>query len=383
MALESGRQYRSDELTPNLINITNGDTVTMDGQKYKGIVNNNGTRSFESLGAATPRLDFVKGLTDQALASDQTYATKQNDARNSLIGYYSGLEKPTDTYSRLSDENGLKEQQALVDSLTKDVMTQQDTLDNVDPNVTQRAGNFLVNESDRQAIVAREQKPIIDNLNKLLRNKQYEEVGLAGKQQLVATLLQLTQADNEQGAKPLQLGVDYTTDDRNAARELFSSIMGAQVGAFSGDQSAAESAAEAEKTRQFQAEQQQLSFGQQTDLANLTSKNSLSNDLALKAYDTAHKTGSTASNGAPNDNSIYTGKTKAQVQQITNNTDNAWNKILAGAKTEYDVWKAINSNQGALSKANVDVQDLWSKHAALAAKTGQGGTIRAKDNSVY
>lgn len=310
-------------------------------------------------GSSTPRLDFVKGLTDNMLNTDATNKAAVDTARSNLVGYYSNLPKSVDTYKNLSNEYGVQDQQKLVDSLTKDAMKQQDLVEAIPASVIARSGDFLINEADKTAITAREQKPVYDNLNKILRNKQYEEVGLAGKQALVSQLLQLTMQDQQMGAKPYELGVDFTTEDRKIANELLSSVLGVQSSAFGEDQSSADADRRAAEQRAFEQTSQSNTFAQQ-DKTNATD---FANQLALKSV--------SASNSAAN-KSVSDAK-----KQTAQKTEDTWNKIVAGSSTEYDVWKKINQNQKTLASQGVDVQKLWSQHAALAAKTGTGGQIRS------
>lgn len=330
-------------------------------------------------GGGTPRLDFVKGLTDTFKTENAALQGKVDTARTGLIDYYKGLEDPTTRFNRIAGEQGLTEQQNLVNSLTKNVMQNQDLVEAIEPSVNARSGDFFVNDAQRTAIIARERAPIEQNLTKLLRSKEYAEIGLQGKQQFVSQLLQLAQQGDEQKARPLQLGVDYSTADRDAAREIFSNIiLPSQSGAFTSDQDAADAVraaeaqrqfqiAEAEKERSFQKSRDESSFANAITMENLSSENQLNSSLALKGFDVANRT----SGGGSSKSSKEAEKAQKQA------TEDAWNKIVAGAKTEYDVWKAIDKNKDALGKSGVNVQGLWSKHAALAAKTGTGGAIRS------
>ncbi|MDQ3232676.1 MAG: hypothetical protein M3Q07_12730, partial [Pseudobdellovibrionaceae bacterium] len=263
----------------------------------------------------TPRLDFVKDMSGKFLESDKAEKVKVDAARGSLVNYWSNREGATDRFGRIAGEQGLSEQQSLVDSLTRNVMTNQDLIDSIEPSVNERSGEFLINEGDRTAIVARERAPIEQNLTKLLRSKEYAEIGLQGKQALVSTLMQLSFQDDEMGAKPLQLNVDYTEDDRKVARDIFSSIMGAQVSAFSGDQDSRDAAQARAEAERMQREMNQISFGQSKELENLSSSNSLKNSLALKAA-----SGGGGAATAPNNSAIYKGRTKEEIKQIALNT---------------------------------------------------------------
>lgn len=316
----------------------------------------------------TPRLDFVRGLTDQMVQSDVAEKAKVDTARTKLVDYYSGLEKPLDRYTRFSNETGLGDQQKLVDNLTKEVMTQQDLVDSIPASVIARSGDFLINDADKTAITAHEQKPVYDNLTKLLRSKQYEEVGLQGKQALVATLLDLSFKGDEMGAKPLQLGVDFTTEDRAIARELFTSMLTSQSSAFSADQNSIDEDRRAAEARAFQ----EAMFGKQTAAEEASQNRTFAQQEKMNNLDFAQQLALKASSRSGS------GSGSSKIDQ---KTQDAWNKILASSKTEYDAWKKINQNQSTLRSQGVDVDKLWSLHAALAAKTGTGGQLRSSSSS--
>lgn len=301
----------------------------------------------------SPRVDYVEGVTNNLLQQDQANQAKVNDARQALIDYYAGLEDPTTRYMNLREQYGVTEQEDLVNAITRQVLSTEDILRNVEPSVNQRSGDFFVTDADRQAIIARESQPHQKTLVDLLRSKEREEVGLAGKQSLVGELLQLSLQGDEMRAKPLQLGVDYSQDDRQVAINLLSSMAGLKINAFSADQSAAESAAEAEKSRAFQLQQDETSYQNQLNMEDIQQANRIELEKLQKSL----------SDSGKND-----------VTELK--TEDAWNTILSRAKTEYDVWNQINNNQDVLRAAGVDVDELWRKHKALAADTGQGGAFR-------
>jgi hypothetical protein len=291
---------------------------------------------------ASPRAGYVESSIQAQLDANAKAQAAKDAARAKLTEAYSTLEDPTARFQRISGEQGLPEQQALVDALTKQTLETNNSLDSVEPSVNDRTSDFLVTEGDRQAIVNRERQPILEALNKLLNNKSIQEVGLAGKQQMVSTLLQLASQADENRLKPLQLGVDFTTEDQNVATKLWESITNARQSAFNADQSAQESRDSAD-----------LAFQRQKELENLKSANDLKTSLATKGADTTKK-------------------------DAAAKADDVFNTILASSKTERDVWNYINQNQDKLRAQGVDVDQLWRKHNELAAKTGVGGSIRAE-----
>lgn len=305
---------------------------------------------------ATTRTSFVDTQANQLMSKQAEQQAKVDASRKSLIDFYASLEDPTTRYNRIAGEQGLSEQQSLVNALTKQSMQQTDLLDEIEPSVNQRSGDFFINEADRVALVARESNPVIKELNKILRNKQYEEIGLQGKQNLVTQLLQLSIQGDEQRARPLTLGVDYSQKDMDSAMELLSSLTSTRINAFNADQSATESKQAADLDWQRTLEKMAKSQEYSKELENLQSSNQLSRSLSLKSSDT-------------------TDEAKSQ------KTENAWNSILAGASTEYDVWKKIDENQDKLRSEGVDVDELWAKHAALAGKVGLGKAVRSDSSS--
>lgn len=317
--------------------------------------------------SSTARLDFAKGITDSYLASDAQNGAKVDDARSKLVDYYSNLEDPTARYQRISKDQGLDQQQKLVDSLTRNVMDTEDSIDAVTPSVNGRTKDFLVNDTNRSAIIAREKQPLLDTLTKLTRSQEYASVGLQGKQQMVSTLLQLATQGDAQKAKPLELGVDYSEKDREVANQIFSTILSTQTGAFNADVSDAAAEKRQQEQQSFEAQQNELNRAATTannaqqgaiQQSNQTSLEQLKKSLGNDAYTQAGSGG-----GTP----------KTSQQSV-----DAWNNILANNNihTENDVWKYINQNQQSLKAQGVDVNYLWSQHSALAAKVGFMGEIR-------
>lgn len=304
----------------------------------------------------TSRVDYVAAQQQEVLKKQAEQQAKVDASRKALTVFYATLEDPTTRYKRLSDEQGVSEQQALVNALTRQSMEQTDLLEGIDPSVTERSKDFFVNEADRVALVARESDPVMKNLNKILRNKQYEEIGLAGKQQLVKDLLTLSIQGDEQRAKPLVLGVDYSERDMKDAMDLLSSLTNTRVNAFNADLTSYEQKQASDLEWQRTLEKMQKSQDYAKELETLSSNNQLARSLATKSASKAEDTTARA-------------------------TESAWNSMLAEASTEYDIWKNIDQNQAALRNAGIDVDELWAKHAALAGKVGKGGSIRSSSGS--
>lgn len=302
--------------------------------------------------AAMPRTDFVTDIIKQMQEGVAKAKQPVDTARQALIDFYAKLPSATDRYTKLRDEQGVAQQEELVNALARQAIDTTDLIEKIDPAVTERTGDFLVTEGQRTSMVARDQKPLLENLNKLLRNKEREEIGLSGKQNLVQQLLQLSFQDDTLRARPLQMGVDYSVEDMNMAIKLLSDSADRSTEAFFGDQSASESRQSAAESRAFEEMMTGVRQKNAIELENLSSKNSLSNSLTLK-------------------NLTKVDEKKAQ------QTDDTWNSILGRSKNEYDVWKDIDTNQKEYRAKGIDVDALWSAHSALAGKVGVGGDIRS------
>lgn len=306
-------------------------------------------------GGGGSRSSFASAITGDMAAKVGSYDSAINDSRNKLIEYYKGLEAPEARFNRLNEETGLNQQSKLVEALTGRVMQTEDQLDAIPDSVNQRSGDFLMTEGDRTALISRESEPMLRNLTKLLRSKQYEEIGLAGKQNMVSQLLQLSFMGDERGAKPLQLGIDYTTKDRENALQLLSSIANTKISAYDADLDSEETKMASELGYKRQQEMNQLGHKQAIELEGIRSRNDLNNSMTLK-------------------------NASLKKDAADQATENEWNAILGspGVKTEYDVWKKIDQNQDTLRRKGVDVDKLWGLHAALAGQVGSGGTVQRK-----
>lgn len=290
-----------------------------------------------SSSSGNPRYDAVQAVNQNLIDNQNKLLAQQQNAQQKVVDFYGSLEDPNARLDRFNSQYGVTDQQALVNALRKDVMNAQTSVDNIEPSVNARTGDFLVNEADRNAIIAREQAPLLKELNKLLENKSREEIGLSDAKNMVVQAIQAaTQADQNR-LQPLLLGVDYSKEDYNTAMGLLKEVSQNSLNAYFQD--IASNEAQAADTR---------NFNQQVALQKM--KDSSSN-------------------------------TKTQADQTKQKTEDAWNYIVGLGSTEYDVWKYINENQDQLRSQGVDVNDLWSRHLALKAKTGQGGAYRSSANS--
>lgn len=290
---------------------------------------------------STNRLDFINTLVSQFKTDEAARQQKSTDARQKLVDYYAGLEDPTQRYMRFREEQGLPQQQALVDALTRDVMKGQDNLEALEGDINKRVGDFLINDTGRASLYARESDPLIKNINTLLRNKQYEEVGLQGRQNLVSELLQLSFKNDEMKAKPLQLGVDFTDSDAQAAREIFRDLATRQTNAYFEDMDSADADRRSSED-----------FARQIALENLRTQNDIT------AYNAT-----TGANKAQGD-----AKKAAQ-----DKAKNVYNKLLGSFKTENEVWQYLMNNrekgQNFVGQGIMD--ELWELHGNLKASIGQ------------
>lgn len=322
--------------------------------------------------ADTPRLDFVNGLTQNVLSTDNANKAKVDTARTALTDYYTNLPKLTDTYTNLREQNGIPQQEELVNSLTKNALNTQTSINNLDPAITLRAGNFDINEAKRQSIIARERTPLQNSLTDILKEKDIASIGLDQKQALVSQLLNLTQADQERGARPLQLGVDFTEKDREIATNLLTGLMGSQVSAYSGDVSAQQAAQEAEKQRQFQAAQ----TAEQAKLAASKDQNNFAQSLALENIRSANNIKEKTTVGAGTATE-YMRLNQDKQQQATEDT---FNNLVAGANTAQEVLNKIKENASSYASQGIDVNKLYSLYANLAARVGATGSIRSQSS---
>ena len=306
----------------------------------------------------TPRTDFVSNLYSQFQTQDAARQAESDKARKALVDYYTGLEDPTARYQRLRTEQGLPEQENLVNALTKDVMQQQDILDELEPSVNNRIKDFFIDEGDRASMLARESDPVIKNLNKLLRNKQYEEIGLSGKQQLVAELLNLSFRNDEMRAKPFELGVDFTKEDREMARQIFESLAGRSADAFSQDVGAQEERDMFTKKLAADREASTLDFEREKQMA------------AIKhQYDLEYKlTESPSSSEGKKD-------TKQKTETLFNN-------ILGESRSEWEIWKNISDNEDLYRQLGYDLDYLYNLHSKIKGSIGKNEITSANRSSL-
>lgn len=306
--------------------------------------------------SSTARQDFVNSLYSTFNTEDAVRQSKVDAARKALTDYYASLEDPTVRFQRINEEQGVTQQQNLVNSLTKDVMGNQDLIDALEGSVNTRVGDFLMNDAQRVALLARERYPLEQNLTKLLRQKQYEEVGLQGKQQLVQELLQLSLQNDQIKAKPLELNVDFSNQDLTQARSIFQSIASNKIQAFDMDLASKEAKAKEERDRAFQEQQQKEKFANDIALENLRTQNDITKYNQTTGSKTSQK------------------NVKAQAQAVYNN-------LLGGSNSEYELWKKIMDNRDMYSKMGI-IDELWNLHGQLKATMAKSNITKTNNSNL-
>lgn len=285
--------------------------------------------------AYTPTYDFVSQAYDQLINRDSQLAKQQQSAQQRLIDFYNNLEAPQSRFTRIRQEQGVPQQEELVNRLGRQVMDLQDVIGGIDENVTARSGDFFMNEASRDALATKERAPHEENLVELLRQKEREEIGLQGKEQLVQNLLNLSIQGDELRAEPLRLGVDYNREERDIARQILSDMIGSKTSALEADTSRNFQLRRDEADRQF----------------------TLKRDEADRAFDREMKD-------------------RARGEEDEDMIDSVWQDAIANAETEYDVWQYINVNQDWLRSQGVNIDELWRRHKSLAERVGTGGRLR-------
>lgn len=293
-------------------------------------------------GSTASRSDYVSSLVADFQKQDAARQAASADARTKLQDYYAGLEDPTARLQRLREQEGVGDQQSIVNNLTKEVMTSQDILDAIEPDVNNRIQDYLVDETGRVSLVARERDPLEKNLLKLLRQKEYSEVGLQAKNQLVSELLNLSFKNDEMQAKPLELGVDFTDKDREIAISIFQDLADRQYSAFSDD-----------RAEDYSREKSSTDFANQIYLENLRTQNDISKYNAT--------TGATSS-------------TNKSQKESAQKAEDIYNGLLGKFDTEYDIWNYLMNNRekGANYVGQGIMDELWRLHGSYKAKLNSG-----------
>lgn len=192
------------------------------------------------------------------------------------------------------------------------------------------------------SLVARERDPLEKNLLKLLRQKEYSEVGLQAKNQLVSELLNLSFKNDEMQAKPLELGVDFTDKDREIAISIFQDLADRQYSAFSDD-----------RAEDYSREKSSTDFANQIYLENLRTQNDISKYNAT--------TGATSS-------------TNKSQKESAQKAEDIYNGLLGKFDTEYDIWNYLMNNRekGANYVGQGIMDELWRLHGSYKAKLNSG-----------
>lgn len=223
-------------------------------------------------------LDFTTGqnklVSDEAAKREATSAA----AREKLVNFYNTLEAPEDRYNRFREEHGVADREQVVNDLIRNIMGTQDTIEGVKENVTNRSRDFLMSQDQVDSLAAKERLPHQEILTKLLRSKEYEEVGLQGIMNNIMTLMNLSAQGDELKARPLHYGVDWAEKDKGFAVDLMKTLTGRSTEAYGQDVSLAEQRRRDEEARAFEKEMAAINFNYDKTLKNMGSGSSAADD---------------------------------------------------------------------------------------------------------
>lgn len=291
--------------------------------------------------APTSAMAFAQGQNDQLQGTYSSLLGGVNDARTKLINYYSSLENPMARYDRVYKEQGIGDQQATVDSLTKNLLQTSNLMEDMPASVKSRVGDFVMDEGDRASLLSRELQPLQEAQRTQSRSLDLANVGLQGKYQALNNLIALASQSDAQGAKPYELGVNYASEDLSSGMGVAQGKSERLMSAFNQDTQAAEARRQAEENWQHQLQ-----------LAAINHK------YALDEQSNSARLSKSASD-----------------KTIKDMADNTFNQILGGAQSEYDVYAAIQKLKASGADPSL-INELMNRHAELKARVGLDGPVR-------
>ena len=141
----------------------------------------------------------------------------EDKALQDLVTQMMGREKPLDIYGRLEKEAGLPELRGVSTSLSKEIGSIEDYLDQIEPDVSARTRESLVTEAQRRGMVATGREPFLQKLTKLGTALGRVSGRVSEAERGIATKTELGMRGQEMDIEPLQLRYQVMVD-RNARK---------------------------------------------------------------------------------------------------------------------------------------------------------------------
>jgi hypothetical protein len=105
-------------------------------------------------------------------------------------------------YEKYAGELGIPETEKIIGGLSQSIMSLEDKIGKVEGDVNTRMGEFQVTEAQRRRLQNVEEQPLRTQYLEAVRQKSYQEAGLASKQNLLATRMKYA---TEEAQRPLEL----------------------------------------------------------------------------------------------------------------------------------------------------------------------------------
>lgn len=284
-------------------------------------------------------------------------------AQQKLIDYYSGLTKPVDRYQQLYNENGVQQAQDEVNKYAGLVGDTQNKLDSLRNDVMQSTSPFLMSMADRNLYYNEQRQPLDTALSQEQRGQEAASTALTGKQNLIKTLMDLYTTQDQEGAKPFELGVNSAESALQNAESQYGTLSKQAYDAANAKLSAQENDIKAAQDMQIEKAREAAAAAQaQVDEANKEKEMRL--DYQLK---------SSADQSSP----------QMQAQQA----QRMWDSLAADPSfnSTYDIWKYVTQNANQLKAAGIDPNLVLSQNNAYIGKYGQDAPVRpgAKPGARY
>lgn len=166
-----------------------------------------------------------KQMTDfaaQQKAEFEALLGRQNAKQDGLFADYktqlNGQEKLPDLYTRLSNEAGIPEATAQLQTYKDQIYRTKDLLDRLDEDVTSRTQGTMTTESMRRRIIASEGEDLNNQLGRLGTGMAPTVDLLTGAQGMVGTMMPLYMQQEDRELQPLMLEISSISD--RFAREM-------------------------------------------------------------------------------------------------------------------------------------------------------------------
>lgn len=289
-------------------------------------------------------------------------------AQDAVVNYYKNLVPITDRYNQLYSQYGIDNLQNQSNTAASQLADTQNRLDSLQGDVMQSTSPFLMSMADRNLYYNQQAQPLNQAISAQSRAQQVADKALSDKMSALQYMMGLQQTQDQEGAKPFELGATYAGNNLTNAQNLYSELAKQVYQTETNKLTGANNDIKA--YNDYQTNQQDMANKLEIERAQEAAQQALEQ---MRESSAASLEASKEKNDQTIANMKLTDSATAQKQAA----QAAWNSLASNDKIQstYDLWKYVNDNWNTLAANGVDPQQVLNLNNAYVAKYGQDAPV--------